>query len=123
MSIFYDKLKCMEREDNNVMEILLIIDAVSESLSSRYTYSSLFYSILIKLRQEDKDAASDKFVDYILSGYQKPINECLKEYSQSLRHLQECELLDLKLGRELEYEWVCGKKCFLFAIEKYWDKR
>ena len=59
MSIFHDILKCMDREDISVMEILTIIDAVSESLSSKY--SSKFFLFAVEkrrneCREEDKDA-------------------------------------------------------------------
>ena len=76
MSIFHDNWKCMEREDNSVMEILSIIDTVSKSLSNGYSLKIFLFALKKKfeLREEDKDAECDKFLDCILAVYHKTIN-------------------------------------------------
>ena len=56
MYIFHDKLECLEREDNSLFIPFLVKKRLNE------------------LREEDKDAESDKFVDSILSVYQNLMN-------------------------------------------------
>ena len=83
-------------------------------------YSSKFFPFAVKkrlnkFRKEGEDAEYDKFVDSMLSIYQKT-NEYSKKWSKSLRHLQEFEWLSFKSGKELKYESV--EKTLYFAQSK-----
>ena len=87
VAFFYDKLKCMECEDNNVMEILSIIDAVPESLSSRW--SSNFFPFAVKknaMNSEKKIKMQSAinssipyfpFIEKLINIFKSGVNRCI----------------------------------------------
>lgn len=106
MTIFHDNIKKVEREENSVLEVLNVIDEISEILSNRF--DSKFIPFIVKqklktLENEGKETECNKFIESMLSVYQQS-NQYLLKWSESLRILKNFEWLDFKPGKKLNYE-------------------
>lgn len=86
MSIFHDNVKKLERKNNSIIEILNIVDVVSQALRDRINSKFIPLSIkstLSRLRAEGKDRECDDFVQQVMTVYMEA-EEYLQEWTASL---------------------------------------
>ena len=120
MSIFFDKMKASERQENSVLEILSIIQDISTSMQNRYDskFLPLIVKSQLKLRNEGEDKACDKFVESALLVYQRK-EAYLAKWTESLLELQVFEWLDFKPEKDLKYQSV--EETVLFLVTKNFE--
>lgn len=104
MTVFHHNIEKIEREDNSVLEVLSVIDEISNSLQERI--DSEFIPFIVKQRMLTlPKAACNEFIESMLSVYEKS-KEYLLKWSESLRILENFEWLNFKVGKKLEYKSI-----------------
>lgn len=103
ISIFFDKMKALEGQENSVLEILSIIREVLEPLQDIYDSKFLLFMVknqLDKLRNEGQDKACDKLFKLVMLAYQRAEAYSAK-WTESLLESEVFEWLDFKPEKEL----------------------
>ena len=95
MSVFHDNVKKLEKKNNSIIEILNIVEIVSQALRDRINTKFIPLSIksnLSKLRAEGKERECDDFVQQVMTVYTET-EEYLQEWTVSLSAFRVFDLM------------------------------
>lgn len=117
MAVFHVKIAEVERQENSILEIQSIVDAVADSLRKRIDQNFLPFTLLSelnKLNSDGKEKECQNFKESINSVYQKALDYLL-EWTSSLNELRPFNWLNFNSDplKQIEYTQICESIAFL----------